>query len=151
MSYTNDVFFPVSNCSWLTLLDMQTIRSKKETNYHSYNCFTRFCSSIACVIAFREKNIIWKRSTILIVEQFFYIDALVVRVLSLYFSFSFSFSFQKELHSKTIRQSFLCVKTSRQDQKKRSFVLSIANNIRANFPFFFFFLNDETVFPRHSL
>lgn len=56
---------------------MQTIHSKKETNYHRYNCSTLFCSSMACVIAFREKNITRKRSPILIAEQFLYIRLLV--------------------------------------------------------------------------
>ena len=134
-------FFPVSYCSWLTLLDMQTIRGKKETNYHSYNCFTLFCSSMACVIAFREKNIIRKRSPILIVERFFYIAA---------FSLSLCFSSQKASYATAIRQSFLCVKTSRQDQK-RSFVLSLANNIALTFPLSV--LNAETRFlsSAHSI
>ena len=68
------VFFPVSNCSWLTRMRMQTIQSKKETNYHSYNYCCLFYSSMAYVIAFREKTIICKRwYSILIVEQFPYI------------------------------------------------------------------------------
>ena len=71
MSYTNEFFFPVSNSSWLTRMRMQTIQSKKETNYHSYNYCCLFYSSMAYVIAFREKTIICKRRyTILIVEQF---------------------------------------------------------------------------------
>lgn len=65
------LFFPVSNSSWLTLMYMQTIQSKKETNYHSYNYCCLFYSSMAYVIAFREKTIICKRRySILIVEQF---------------------------------------------------------------------------------
>lgn len=77
MSYTND-FLPVSNSSWLTLMCMQTIQSKKETNYHSYNYCILFCSSMASVIAFREKTIIRKRRySILIVQQFPYIRFLV--------------------------------------------------------------------------
>ncbi len=74
MSYTNDDSFPVSNSSWLTLMCMQTIQSKKETNYHSYNYCILFCSSMASVIAFREKTIIRKRQYgILMVQQFPYI------------------------------------------------------------------------------
>ncbi len=69
------LFFPASNSSWLTLMyRCKRSRAKKETNYHSYNYCGLFCSSIAYVIAFREKTITRKRgSSILIVEQFPYI------------------------------------------------------------------------------
>lgn len=66
-------FFPVSNSSWLTLMCMQTIQSKKETNYQSYNYCCLFCSSMVCVIVFREEENYRshkRRYPILIVEQF---------------------------------------------------------------------------------
>jgi hypothetical protein len=69
--------FPVSNSSWLILMCMQTIQSKKETNYRNYNCCTVFYSSVACVSAFREKKYTRKRFSILIVQQFLYIRLLV--------------------------------------------------------------------------
>ena len=111
---------------------MQTIRSKKETNYHSHNCFTRFCSSIACVIAFREKNIIWKRSTILIVEQFFYIDALVVRVLSLLLLLLlFPEGITFEDHSSVIP---LCKDVSSRSENARLYYL-LRTTFEQTFPF----------------